>query len=205
MEAARAVFAEGSEVSTGAIPLMTRKAILREIPVVFGHQVVAVSLGKHGCGSNGIRDGVALYQGLLRERNTSQLECIDQEIICGRPERGDGDRHSSFCCLKDVYDVYLIRLDLTDGKGDRRFAEFACDLTPAFCGELFGIVQAGGNGPIGVEDACRRDNGAREAPTPNLINAGDQVISFAPGLILKIKADRPNSSIGLKFECFHGS
>lgn len=165
-------FHYGIFVTLSGVARVFRPAIAGELPVQIGHDPVARDLGDDAGGGNGQHLAIALDDRLCRAGQIGgQAVAVDQQMVWGMWQGGDGAAHGKVCGVEDVQRVDLGRAGMADADLCRSH-DRVMQPRAGLRAQAFGIAQTLGD-RIGAKPhggGCHRP-GQRAAP--DFIDAHD--------------------------------
>ena len=182
MDGTGALAGEGVQVLGGAVAFVTAEAVVGVEVVEGEHHAVAGDFGDDGGGGDGKGEGVAVDDAVMREGHFGKSEGVDEGVLGGGSEGGEGARHGEAAGGGDAQGV-----DPVGGKGADADGEgFGADaLGEGFAlggGQDLAIVDLGEPGEAGPrrEDDGGSDDGAGEGAAPDFVDAGDEAKALPP-------------------------
>ena len=154
------------------VPFVSVEAVSRISAVQIRHQLVADHFGNNRRGSDRGAAPVTVGDAALRHGQLWDVECVDEHHVRLRGKREHGTPHGTQRGLMDVDAVNLPRVSGSDAPGvgvpDDRLEERG----PSAGRHQLRVAEAR-NVPVRVQDDGGRHDRPRQAPSPDLVDAGD--------------------------------
>ena len=152
---------------------MPGKAEFRKLPVDLAHQAVTRDLGDDAGGGDGKRKSVALDDGIMRQRETSHRQAINQAMIGAGNERFHRAAHRQMGGAQDVEAVDFLTVRSGHGPADVwMFRDPQIKFLTTRGADFFRIIEAR------TIEAARQDHGgggdgAGQRTAPGLVHPRD--------------------------------
>ena len=159
---------------------------------VFYHHPVSCNLGYNRCGCNGQHLGIPFYDGLLRQIQFLDLDCVKQQII-QRIFTGiskllfqiaDRPAHGQFGRLQNIDLIDHLMVCHTDAPGDRVFFDFDEKLLPSLFRKFLGIVYSQYTKFLRKHHS-RRNHRTGQRSSAHLVDPGDAPVALLMQFFLR--------------------